>query len=193
MLGVLAIIGVLSVGGIAGYSKAMEKWKANRLVSEYSYLFVGLLENIAEFRRLPDDTGLTSVVEAKSLVPKTWKKISERAFNDSDDNYIAVFARHNRLVIDMYLGNMRLNNDGKYASLSFSPKFCSELMQNVVTPLAPVLYMVWFTNSNIVYYGDMMDCNHYKCIRNASLVDIKEACNYCQKESEKYCGLILEF
>ena len=27
MLGVLAIIGVLSVGGIAGYSKAMEKWK----------------------------------------------------------------------------------------------------------------------------------------------------------------------
>ena len=31
MLGVLAIIGVLSVGGIAGYSKAMIKWQINLL------------------------------------------------------------------------------------------------------------------------------------------------------------------
>ena len=30
MLGVLAIIGVLSVGGIAGYSKAMTKFKINK-------------------------------------------------------------------------------------------------------------------------------------------------------------------
>ena len=30
MLGVLAIIAVLSVGGIAGYSKAMEKFKLNK-------------------------------------------------------------------------------------------------------------------------------------------------------------------
>ena len=37
MLGVLAIIGVLSVGGIAGYSKAMEKWKINKTLEGYSY------------------------------------------------------------------------------------------------------------------------------------------------------------
>ena len=30
MLGVLAIIGVLSVGGIAGYSKAMMQYKINK-------------------------------------------------------------------------------------------------------------------------------------------------------------------
>ena len=29
MLGVLAIIGILSIGGIAGYTKAMEKIKSN--------------------------------------------------------------------------------------------------------------------------------------------------------------------
>lgn len=44
MLGVLAIIGVLSVGGIAGYSKAMEKFKVNKLISEYNMLIFGLLE-----------------------------------------------------------------------------------------------------------------------------------------------------
>ena len=34
MLGVLAIIGVLSVGGIAGYSKAMTKFKINKTIDE---------------------------------------------------------------------------------------------------------------------------------------------------------------
>ena len=33
MLGVLAIIGVLSVGGIAGYSKAMTQYKINKTTS----------------------------------------------------------------------------------------------------------------------------------------------------------------
>ena len=32
MLGVLAIIGVLSVGGIAGYSKAMMKYRINKKI-----------------------------------------------------------------------------------------------------------------------------------------------------------------
>ena len=36
MLGVLAIIGVLSVGGIAGYSKAMEKMKINKTMQQIS-------------------------------------------------------------------------------------------------------------------------------------------------------------
>ena len=34
MLGVLAIVGVLSVGGIAGYSKAMEKFKINKTIEQ---------------------------------------------------------------------------------------------------------------------------------------------------------------
>ena len=40
MLGVLAIIAILSVGGIAGYSKAMEKWKVNKSVEQYNYMVI---------------------------------------------------------------------------------------------------------------------------------------------------------
>ena len=43
MLGVLAIIGVLSVGGIAGYSSAMEKWKLNETLVGYNHLMYGIL------------------------------------------------------------------------------------------------------------------------------------------------------
>ncbi|MBE6446843.1 MAG: hypothetical protein E7021_05535 [Alphaproteobacteria bacterium] len=38
MLGVLAIIGVLSVGGIYGYTVAMKKYKANEIVQTASML-----------------------------------------------------------------------------------------------------------------------------------------------------------
>ena len=38
MLGVLAIIGVLSVGGIAGYSKAMERYRINETIHQVNYI-----------------------------------------------------------------------------------------------------------------------------------------------------------
>ena len=40
MLGVLAIIGVLSVGGIAGYTMAMRKYRANELANAVSMTFI---------------------------------------------------------------------------------------------------------------------------------------------------------
>lgn len=52
MLGVLAIIAVLTVGGIAGYSKAMEKWKINKTLEGYSFLTQGLMEHIDNLRVL---------------------------------------------------------------------------------------------------------------------------------------------
>ncbi len=38
MLGVLAIIGVLSIGAIAGYSKAMQKYKINKFTEQLSHI-----------------------------------------------------------------------------------------------------------------------------------------------------------
>ena len=42
MLGVLAIIGVLSVGGIAGYSKGMRKYRENKAVDQISQILTGV-------------------------------------------------------------------------------------------------------------------------------------------------------
>ena len=42
MLGVLAIIGVLSVGGIAGYSKAMNKYKTNKVADNVSMIITNI-------------------------------------------------------------------------------------------------------------------------------------------------------
>jgi type II secretory pathway pseudopilin PulG len=73
MLGVLAIIGVLSVGGIAGYSKAMMKVKINKTVSQMSQMvsnihtlyksqssYEGLNNNIMKKAKLvPDEVWVT--------------------------------------------------------------------------------------------------------------------------------------
>ena len=45
MLGVLAIIGVLSVGGIAGYSKAMTKFKITTPMDQVSMMVVQIVMN----------------------------------------------------------------------------------------------------------------------------------------------------
>ena len=42
MLGVLAIIGVLSIGGIAGYSKAMAKYRTNKMVDQISQIITNI-------------------------------------------------------------------------------------------------------------------------------------------------------
>ena len=54
MLGVLAIIGVLSVGGIAGYSKAMAKYKASRAMDQLSLLVANIRATFATMANYKD-------------------------------------------------------------------------------------------------------------------------------------------
>ena len=63
MLGVLAIIGVLSIGGIAGYTMAMNRYKANQILDLASKLSV-----MAQ-------TGYASN-------PDNWEGISEDSFSE---------------------------------------------------------------------------------------------------------------
>ena len=50
MLGVLAIVGVLSVGGIAGYSKAMTKFKTNKLREQLNTISTNLMNTFINER-----------------------------------------------------------------------------------------------------------------------------------------------
>ena len=67
MLGVLAIIGVLSVGGIAGYSKAMNKFKTNKVADNVSMLVANIKTMYAQQNSY---NGLDNVSAVKmGLVP----------------------------------------------------------------------------------------------------------------------------
>ena len=87
MLGVLAIIGVLSVGGIAGYSKAMQKYRINKTIEQFS-LISGNIQSF--FASQNDFTGLDilssdgqSSDTAKSILKKA-KLIPDEMWNSAE-------------------------------------------------------------------------------------------------------------
>lgn len=68
MLGVLAIIGVLSVGGIAGYSKAMAKYRINQTLDQISMLVMNIR---SLYSASVDYTGLTAEIAIQmGIIPR---------------------------------------------------------------------------------------------------------------------------
>ena len=68
MLGVLAIIGVLSVGGIAGYSKAMTKYRINNTIEQIT-LIAGNIRSFFASQINYDGLSDATVIKKAKLVP----------------------------------------------------------------------------------------------------------------------------
>ena len=192
MLGVLAIIAVLSVGGIAGYSKAMEKYKLNKTVEEYSYVIHGLLEHLPELQKLNSGGGqymLTDFLLAANMVPATWS----RRGTDLSDSYggaIAIFIRSNHLSLEIY-------HHYPYASggaLS-SVEFCKTMIKDIAQPLASAMYgigLYQFDYADGAVYGDAY-CDEEKiCLRDLTVSEINKIC-HSYKEGVSYSSVILYF
>ena len=182
MLGVLAIIAVLSVGGIAGYSKAMEKFKINRAVEEYTYLIQGLLEHLDDIKKMNADSvrqySLVDLCYAKGLVPGNWQRLSNLGHADLEDslgNNVRPFIRGNELVIDFYLGGRTKDEQG-FHSNQFPVHLCEALMQNMVQPLHSSIISVVFSDSTR-YYGDNFCSDNTKCLHDVTLQYIQKKCN----------------
>ena len=211
MLGVLAIIGVLSVGGIAGYSKAMEKYKVNKILEEYSFMLAGIVEHYDDLSRnsyRKNDgyfgEGLVDWIEGLNLVPSTWHKINDIAMSDSTGNVVQWYKTNGWLAVDFYLGgwseNADPNNknwlDGK-ASNSFSPKLCVEILGSLIQPLHQILRTANTFNSNgsnksKTFYGDnFCGLSETECLNAAKLTDFHQACQVC--ETTGACAITMWF
>ena len=69
MLGVLAIVGLLSVGGIAGYTKAMKKMKINKTIQQISWISARI-QTVLGQKTKGKYTGLNNIVAIKmGLIP----------------------------------------------------------------------------------------------------------------------------
>ena len=201
MLGVLAIIGVLSVGGIAGYSKAMEKYKMNKLMAEYNQLIFGLLEYNDDLQKnIEGEPFLTDFVISLNLMPNTWKKLNSQFLEDSQGNWLEIRYRQSDnydinghgLIIDFLLGGMTTDDSGKQKSENFAAKTCVELYNTILKPLhySVVGARVWGGNLNY-FAGDRYCTEDYICLADATLSQIHEMCNSCDKTSR--CNVTVFF
>jgi type II secretory pathway pseudopilin PulG len=82
MLGVLAIVGVLSVGGIAGYSKAMNKFKTNKMIDQVNMVATNIRTLYSSQRSY---TGLTNLVakETGSVPAEMYTKLSNSTITNA--------------------------------------------------------------------------------------------------------------
>ena len=189
MLGVLAIIAVLSVGGIAGYSKAMEKFKINKTIEQYNYLILGMLDYIGDAKKITgsSNVGLTNIAEAAGLIPTTWSKETEFNLRDEFRNIVQVFAdpRTGELSIDFAL-SLEKN--------STVDRLCLDLFNNILLPIESSVSRVLVLTSKsyfAIYYGKNSCTSSRKCLKDAALSDIRNSCDFCAEN--KGCSIAVKF
>ncbi len=208
MLGVLAIIGVLSVGAIAGYSKAMEKYKINKMIGDYNMFIGGLMEYYYSFNDEPTYTALSNAITKINLLPANWKFLKGQGSNgkdviaDSYGNWINPFIGASKrndnshvIVVDIMLGGLSKNEDNQMVSSAFAGNTCFEIFKGLVLPLREHLLVGYVyregASEQIEYYGDDYCGGENACLSSMSLEDVKNICDSCDKN--RRCNITIAF
>ena len=186
MLGVLAIVGILSVGGIAGYSKAMRKYKYMKLAEELNLFIINVQPYLKDLFRtynknIEHNTIPAQILKDLHLFPTTWNVLSETFAADSVGQSVNFFFRNNyskhNFVIDYTFNDN--NHKGRLLSKDEITR-CQYILQYVVIPNTDILYRVYMTSlSNKQYYGSHHCTGKRLCLSNLTLNDIEQMCSAC--------------
>ena len=186
MLGVLAIIGVLSVSAIAGYSKAMMKYKLNKQAEQLNTLLNVMYRYKSAWKGIKEYIFLTPYLIKMG-------EISEDMIHPDDTNYIYdVFG--NQIALrnndDPAWNKIKLNY---YISNKESFELCQNIMQTALAYryelyAAGVYTYAGETSSggSEYFYGSNYCRSAVKCLKDLSLNDIYRLCHVC-KEDEQTC------
>ena len=185
MLGVLAIIGVLSVGAISGYSKAMFKYKLNKHTEQMNTIINAVARNLHSFDNLLANKG-------KFNLTNTFVKMGEIPTEmQHNENYIRdVFG----LLWFIEMQNVDAGRTFDFATNEASAlknksadnlKICHNIItvakenSDSIYTVSKVIYNEDSGNWNSsVLYGDTYCTSDRPCLKNLSLDDIY---NFCTK------------
>ena len=133
MLGVLAIIGILSVGSIAGYSNALEKIKSNKRKEQYNQIFYQIELLRDHIIKSTSNLNPAAIWNKTNSIPaglyySTTGHLSTKPGNTNSNG--ALFFRINlgnsqgTLEMDFYVDSNFMNgNDAIYTLESIPPQF----------------------------------------------------------------------
>ncbi len=124
MLGVLAIIGVLSVGGIAGYSKAMNKFKTNKVADQVSMLVANIKTMYAQqntYDGLNNENAISlGVVPDELVVKSTSGSTVKTELLNSFNGPVFIFASDSTSSGDNKAFTIEFNNLSKEACITLA-------------------------------------------------------------------------
>ena len=189
MLGVLAIIGVLSVGGIAGYSKAMMKYKMNKFTVAMNELLNTCIQytgQLSSDQNGTDASGaqyLANILNKMHVLPDGIKYNTARDLTDMFGNEIWPYIRGKNSAI-----GYKISQDGA-SELSY--EICHQLIKIAKensSQLTSINAQLNKTDGDgldkalFAYYGDASCTSDKKCIKNITISDIDSMCHVNEKE-----------
>lgn len=182
MLGVLAIIGVLSVGAIAGYSKAMMKYKLNKQAEQISSILDYVNIHMDDFKRSKTSTAgnMIPLLKKLNVIPQEMirKNISSKIF-DIFGNSIG-------------LQNYTFPNSGIYYFEIYIVlnKGQKESCMNLFTIAKAKKEQLWRTKFETVKgeaaneansaWGDSYCYTGAKCLKDLTVAEMEDFCNVCE-------------
>ena len=194
MLGVLAIIGVLSIGAISGYSTAMERYKLNKYADNYNYFFNELLTH--KDGMISHDT--VNKTQLNAVINKLGLAVDfdhdYYYFYDNLGGYFSVYTRSSRFVMDYHLENRSAAEAGDY---SFHTDVCKNMIMNVLKPLHEAIIAVKLYRTGDEGFGDFAFQGDSVCTAGTNClysVTLQQADNFCaQCLSNQWCIISISF
>ena len=191
MLGVLAIIGVLSVGAIAGYSKAMMKYKLNKQAEQISWLLNALY-------RYKDLLGQDT--KPASFVPylKKLGEIPQEMFKDNSINLYDAFGLRYGIYTNACLptcnyANLMINITDTYQNFDI----CNNIIETSKAFAEQLDHInFWQTKNDDTYtplyiWGNKRCYNNSQCLKNLNKNDIYTICQLCA--DKKGCSFNIQY
>lgn len=195
MLGVLAIVGLLSVGGIAGFSKAMAKYKFDRALTTLSLFIQEVMHYQKDWNRAYYDVyknelaqyDLRDFIVQAGLKPNSWQVEGDKYFIDEAGGKHRIDARGSNMIEFQY--SFGDKND---AALKERYQRCTIIISEVIRPLDN-LFQLTFWKGN-TRFGDILYGNSYctestVCLNDLTLGEIYEQCAACARK-DSACGIV---
>ena len=176
MLGVLAIVGVLSIGGIAGYSKAMNMYKINRWSAYYTELLANLqiaFSTTGTYGDKPED--LTNTVISAGLMPEGMVDANHK---DIFGNRVYVLSRDWAGLYGVRL-NIQYNMQAGKAAVDC----CNKLFE--MGQLYPNLWIVWISETDYGVCGGGAPDSYIRdmgCVRYNKAA-VASNCKICESQT----------
>ncbi len=184
MLGVLAIIGVLSIGAIAGYSKAMFKYRLNKHAQQINTLMATISRYYRDFENLPASTSIMSYFIKMNEIPTEMiKKNETRLVYDTFNMAWQIFC--NSTHTGIYMSSYSTSAGSASVLLTRSTEnfeICKNIILTAKEYRANLEHLVAYSTDsgsakNIhMYFGDAYCISSRKCLKNITLDEIHKIC-----------------
>ena len=171
MLGVLAIIGVLSVGAISGYSNAMTKHKLNKQTEQIGFIMDNVHINLDAIKRSKAETGqdIINLLKAMQIIPNEMIKDNTKFIYD---------VYNNRIYIQNHSGGGNFYFEFKM-NVGKNKDSCINLIQ-IGKLRSKLLWRIRIEASKNYYMaGDSYCTSSEKCLKDMTLPEMEEYCNTC--------------